>query len=333
MKKYLNKSIFYQGDLNLLPLFLAASVIWAIVTNIMYSQWGNNHIQKILYNQNMDFFATPFSIGYIVLVTIILSIVFFITVGNKRKKWKQLMIDKFTRKDIRNREMILIYGLLLIFFIIMLISASIFYIQNKTWLNYTNIFFESLIIDIVRFIVLGFLGVTVLFLLDSFVVNNIASITLMAFIFGYVFVMLLYFMEMFSEYIYYDRINIFVQIIHVTFENFMNRGYMRLFSIVFAFYSVLAIVLFYLVRRITNKIKVENMSGFFVVNFNRSWIIFMLATFMARIITWIIQVILEISTYNYLHRSTNLIIFSIISFVLYIVLKKRNGVIMSFIKG
>lgn len=332
MKKYLNKSIFYQGDLNLFPLFIIASVIWAISANVMISSWGMN-MSGILYNSKYYGWSTMFTPEYMVIFAILLTVCFLITVGNKRKKWKQLMIDNFTRKDIRNREMILIYGLLLTFIVITFASIIIYYIQNRVWLQLTDLYFQDFILDIIKMGVLGFLGVTILFLIDSFVINNIACAGFIVFLCGYIFVMTIYHLNMYHYYFNGYNYSVIDQVINVLGGYKHATHFLLIYSIVNIVALILGIGAFILTRKLITKIKIENMNGFFVVQFNKKIVVFMLATIFAVMSVYMISIGIEIISYSYVEYYIGYVMFVVLSIIYFYILNRRDGLIMRYIKS
>ena len=331
MKKYLNKSIFYQGDINLFIMFAGICTIWTFFSMMMHNEWGRFAQKSILYGY--DYIETAFSLPYMIIFALLLTIAFLITVGNKRKKWRQQLADKFSRKDIRNREMILIYGLLLVFIFISIITAIIFLIQNYSWLKYTNIFTLIFISDLVKMLVLGFLGISILFLVDSFVINNMACVGLIVFLGTYFFSMSLYLLYIISQYIYVYRTALIDQVIRIVIGDMTERNYFSRFYIIMFVFLIIGIGIFILTRKLIDKIRLENMNGFFVIQFNKSVVIFMFSTFMALLSTMFIMILFDSVLILYHSSTVNFIIFIILSIVIYYILKNRNGSIMKFIKS
>lgn len=342
MKKYLNKSIFYHGDINLSPLFIAIAGVWCMVCNMMLLDWSSNKMD-ILYYVEIYYNALPLGMLYMMLYIILIMVTFFILTGNKRKKWRLQLADRFTRKDIRNREMILMYGLVLVFAVIFLISSIIYIIQNYVWIQYTTVFYQYILVDLFKIIIIGFTTVSGLFLIDSLVINNISCFGLLGFSIVYITSMVYYISLVLSNVIFnidsnvnlysYDVSNRLSIWFRVSFDGFLYNDIVLDLVLPLAIILILGIICFVGSRFLISKIKVENMNGFFVVNFDRRIVLVILSTFISLIITMFLTIFIEVTFFIVVAGLINILIFTIISVIIYIILKKRNGIIMSLIKN
>ncbi|MEG0296201.1 MAG: hypothetical protein RR620_05735 [Clostridium sp.] len=342
MKKYLNKSIFYHGDINLSPLFIAIAGVWCMVCNMILLDWSSHKIDILYYMENY-YNALPLGMLYIMLYIILIMVTFFILTGNKRKKWRLQLADRFTRKDIRNREMILMYGLVLLFSAIFLISAIIYIIQNYVWIQYTTVFYQYVLVDLFKIIIIGFTTVSGLFLIDSLVINNISCFGLLGFSIVYITSMTFYIGSV-VVYSVFDKglnINLYSHNLsnrlsiwfRVIFDGFLYSDIVKDLVIPLAIILILGIICLAASRFLISKIKVENMNGFFVVNFDRRIVLVILSTFISFIITMFVTIFIEVTFFIVVNGLINISIFTIISVMIYIILKKRNGIIISLIKN
>ncbi|HHU66218.1 hypothetical protein [Streptococcus sp.] len=182
MRKYLNKSLLYQGD-SKITLFLSIAYFAAFFFNkIIVDSFFDSNIRLYLYNLNYNYLyyekfnaeavQLMFTTLELFYLGVYLIICYSIIVGiHKRKKWSLLLSGPFSKLDIRKREFILI----IISFLVFLVSFIIAVVQN-IYLNYEIISYISgfekvFLIDLIRIISVAAITIGGLTLLDSFFSN------------------------------------------------------------------------------------------------------------------------------------------------------------------
>lgn len=283
MKKYLNKSLFYQGDskiiLPLILLYLSA----LIVNNSIINSYFENKILADLYSffYSNGYLINSF-IGILYLI-IYICIAYIISVGFfKRKKWTTLLSGPFSRMDIRKREfyIVLISALVyLIIFVGLLIQKT--YIYHDV-IRYIDSFMVRVLLDLLRMISISILAIGGLALLDSLFANLYYMIASIIFIFIYI-------MGIFMNYSYYISYyiestynivngtrNIFnyLEGYYDTFENYI--GIIIGISI---FFIIVGLICLLIGKKLTNKMLVENMNEGVIFNFPKRILEFMIVTF------------------------------------------------------
>ena len=133
MKRYLNKSLFYQGDSKIyLPLILVYLINYLVVSVIIGNYFEVELIEKLYYIPEHYYsdFNLIYGIENWIMMIVYYAICYLIIVGIfKRKKWSTLLAGPFSRLDIRKREVILMIINLELFMLVQRYQANI-------WMNY-----------------------------------------------------------------------------------------------------------------------------------------------------------------------------------------------------
>lgn len=335
MKKYLNKSLFYQGDSNiLLPLFIVY-VATFILINLTANEFFGYNIRRYMYNHAMAGYIFSFQ-SFLTLI-IYIGVIYAITVGIfKRKKWSTLLSGPFSRKDIRIRELIIIIMSIFIYIFMFLAIIGKNYIQYYDIIKYMDYFYRIVILDIIRIISISIITLGVLLILDTIFSN-------LYYLFGsiiFLFIYILLFMENYSLILncYVNGKTYGVSYIYNLLMEYLDRynmgvevSVLKVIYISIAF-IVVGITLILISKKLTNKILVENMNEGIIFDFPKKLGSFLIATFVGLAVSAFISNIINDIYFRYSLERYNLVLLrtvifftvSIISVFIFRNLKKRK---------
>lgn len=306
MKKYLNKSLFYQGDSKIILPLILLYISSIIINNLIITSYFENDLIRSLYSFNYwnNYLINTF-IGVLYLITY-LCIAYIISVGIfKRKKWTTLLSGPFSRIDIRKREfyIVLISALMyLIIFIAILIQKTYIYYEV---VRYVDSFIIIVLLDILRIISISTIAIGGLALLDSFFSNLYYMAASIIFIFIYIigiFINYSYFINYYIE-SSYNRIS-GTRIIINYLEGYYNTydNYMGITIGISIFFIVAGVICLIIGKKLTNKMLVENMNEGIIFNFPKRILEFMIVTFPGIILS---QSIVEVINARYFYYNLN----------------------------
>lgn len=171
MKKYLNKSIFFQGDAKIVTLLSVLIMIAWVALEFIINNSYNSEYRWRLYDYS-SYSYTLLGASGILILGMFLVVSFIVICGLfKRKKWATLLSGPFSKIDIRKRELTLMI-VSIVGFILMFLLVSIRYsIANDILVSYTKGYWTYVIIDIIRVIVIGLTITSILFVIDSLTSN------------------------------------------------------------------------------------------------------------------------------------------------------------------
>lgn len=288
MKKYLNKSLFYQGDANIfLPLCIVYVGIF-IFTLIDVNNYFIYDIKGYLYNQNYEKNIVYFE-NILILISYII-IIYIITVGIfKRKKWSTFLAGPFSRIDIRTRELIIILISVIIYIFIFLAVVFKNYIQHYEIIRYINDFYKVIIYDVLRIASISMITIGVLAVLDSIFANLYYLIGAGIFSFIYLLLFINNYSYIFSQYIYgRDYGSSYIYNGLSEYITGYNRGNEMTFLQVICtsmIFIIIGLILLYISKILTNKMLVENMNEGIIFNLPKKFGYFMIVTFIGLLIT------------------------------------------------
>lgn len=346
MRKYLNKSLLYQGDLKIIVFLCVVYLIAFFLNKSIVDDYFNYNIINKLYNlnnysQGIEFIITG---GAILLLTVYLMICYSIIVGlHKRKKWSLFLSGPFSKLDIRKRE----FTLMIISFLVFLFSYIISVIQN-VYLNYEVIYYignfgTSFLLDIIRIICISTLIIGCLALLDCFFSNLYFVFGSMIFILAYLFTLLINLEGYIVMYTYANRaFNIIIENIQYYLEGYYFYGdyagnldratiILRVQGISTALF-VIGIILIIISKGLTKNMFVENMNEGILMKFPKKAFKFMLITFSGLVLAPFLSELINEFYFSYTLNANMLfavkllivIIFSFISS--YLLKMRKNGV-------
>jgi hypothetical protein len=330
MKKYLNKSLFYQGDAKIiLPLSIAyiGVILFSKISLSNYFDW---QIKQRLYGYYQDSFVLSFD--SIVILLLYLIIVYIISVGIfKRKKWSTLLAGPFSRMDIRTREFIIVVMSAIFYLLCYLVIVGQETVQNIEIISYIGNFKEIVIIDVIRIISISTITIGGLALLDSIFSNMYYLFGSLIFIIIYMISLLINFEV--SRYIYLYNGDRGLRYLYNGIMEYLG-GYSigneisnLQIACISVFFIITGIVLIVIAKKLTNKMLVEYMNEGIIFEFPRRIAKFMLITFPGIILAPILSSLIDEFYFNYTLSDSylifiRLVIVIIITFFSNLALKK-----------
>ena len=330
MKKYLNKSLFYQGDAKIiLPLSIAyiGVILFSKISLSNYFDW---QIKQRLYGYYQDSFVLSFD--SIVILLLYLIIVYIISVGIfKRKKWSTLLAGPFSRMDIRTREFIIVVMSAIFYLLCYLVIVGQETVQNIEIISYIGNFKEIVIIDVIRIISISTITIGGLALLDSIFSNMYYLFGSLIFIIIYMISLLINFEVSRYTYLYngdrglrYLYNGIMEYLGGYSIGNEISNLQIACISV---FFIITGIVLIVIAKKLTNKMLVEYMNEGIIFEFPRRIAKFMLITFPGIILAPILSSLIDEFYFNYTLSDSylifiRLVIVIIITFFSNLALKK-----------
>lgn len=324
MKRYLNRSLFYQGDSKIILPLILLYISSIIINNLIITSYFENDLLRSLYsfNYGMDYLINKF-IGILYLITY-LCIAYIISVGIfKRKKWTTLLSGPFSRMDIRKREFFIVLMSALIYLIIfigILIQKTYIYYEV---VRYVDSFMVKVLLDILRIISISTIAIGGLALLDSFFSNLYYMVASIIFIFIYI-------MGIFMNYSYYISyyIDSTYNIISGTrnifnyLEGYYNtyENYIGIIISISIFFIVVGLICLLIGKKLTSKMLVENMNEGIIFNFPKKILEFMIVTFPGIILSQSIVGVINGRYFYYSLDESSIIKFNIITMVVLIVI-------------
>ncbi|WP_278599626.1 hypothetical protein [Clostridium tertium] len=302
MKKYLNKSLFYQGDAKIiLPLSIAyiGVILFSKISLSNYFDW---QIKQRLYGYYQDSFVLSFD--SIVILLLYLIIVYIISVGIfKRKKWSTLLAGPFSRMDIRTREFIIVVMSAIFYLLCYLVIVGQEIVQNIEIISYIGNFKEIVIIDVIRIISISTITIGGLALLDSIFSNMYYLFGSLIFIIIYMISLLINFEV--SRYIYLYNGDRGLRYLYNGIMEYLG-GYSigneisnLQIACISVFFIITGIVLIFIAKKLTNKMLVEYMNEGIIFEFPRRIAKFMLITFPGIILAPILSSLIDEFYFNY----------------------------------
>lgn len=330
MKKYLNRSLFYQGDAKIILPLTIAYIGVILFSKISLSNYFDWQIKQRLYGYYQDSFVLSFD--SIVILLLYLIIVYIISVGIfKRKKWSTLLVGPFSRMDIRTREFIIVVMSAIFYLLCYLVIVGQETVQNIEIISYIGNFKEIVIIDVIRIISISTITIGGLALLDSIFSNMYYLFGSLIFIIIYMISLLINFEV--SRYIYLYNGDRGLRYLYNGIMEYLG-GYSigneisnLQIACISVFFIITGIVLIVIAKKLTNKMLVEYMNEGIIFEFPRRIAKFMLITFPGIILAPILSSLIDEFYFNYTLSDSylifiRLVIVIIITFFSNLALKK-----------
>ncbi|MDC4238588.1 hypothetical protein NE398_00170 [Clostridium tertium] len=330
MKKYLNRSLFYQGDAKIILPLAIAYIGVILFSKISLSNYFDWQIKQRLYGYYQDSFVLSFD--SIVILLLYLIIVYIISVGIfKRKKWSTLLAGPFSRMDIRTREFIIVVMSAIFYLLCYLVIVGQETVQNIEIISYIGNFKEIVIIDVIRIISISTITIGGLALLDSIFSNMYYLFGSLIFIIIYMISLLINFEV--SRYIYLYNGDRGLRYLYNGIMEYLG-GYSigneisnLQIACISVFFIITGIVLIVIAKKLTNKMLVEYMNEGIIFEFPRRIAKFMLITFPGIILAPILSSLIDEFYFNYTLSDSylifiRLVIVIIITFFSNLALKK-----------
>lgn len=330
MKKYLNKSLFYQGDAKIILPLAIAYIGVILFSKISLSQYFDWQIKQRLYGYYQDSFI--FSFDGVVILLLYLIIVYIISVGIfKRKKWSTLLAGPFSRMDIRTREFIIVIMSAIFYLLCYLVIVGQETVQNIEIISYMGNFRKIVIIDVIRIISISTITIGGLALLDSIFSNMYYLFGSLIFIIIYMISLLINFEV--SRYIYLYNGDRGIRYLYNGIMEYLwgysigNEISNLQIACISVFFIITGIVLIVIAKKLTNKMLVEYMNEGIIFEFPRRIAKFMLITFPGIILAPILSSLIDEFYFNYTLSNLylifiRLVIVIIITFFSNLALKK-----------
>lgn len=302
MKKYFNKTTFYQGDGSIIIPLLIVYVAAFIVNILSVSNYFDWTIKTFLYGEGFN--EGIFSFAHILFFGLYLVIVYIMTVGVfKRKKWSTLLSGPFSRMDIRKREFFIVSLSAIVYIVAFLFSILRGWCKEKEILSYMGNFHEIVLIDTLRLISVGIIIIGVLALLDSIIAN-------IYFLFGSAIFLFIYLILLYSNFgqalsYYNDNYVYGLRYVINGVMEYAQIGYygnpMSNFQIIIISIIIITIgsILVFIAKKLTNKMLLENMNEGIIFDFPKKIARFLIITFPGMIVSLFISEILESMYFRY----------------------------------
>lgn len=287
MKKYLNRNIFFQGDAKICSLLISLLILtWVLLESYVNS---SNYYRWILYSDlNYGYNTTPLGGVGIIILVIFLTMSFMIVCGIfKRKKWSTLLSGPFSRMDIRKRELTLMICCIVGFILIFLLVCIRYAIANETLISYIKGFWLLVGIDIIRIVIVSLSVISVLFCIDSLTSNMYVTLAALFSIATYCGVIIATIANLFL-WGYNPKIENVNVWISNTIEAILigNKEYVYSYNLIIAIMLLLLLtsVCFIIAKRLTKKIRIENMGDALIFRPIMKILPFLLSTFIGMVV-------------------------------------------------
>lgn len=342
MKKYFNKNIFFQGDAKIFSVLMSLLLLVGVFLDITMNNSNYNDYRFMLYNYS-DQVKNPLGIVGMFILVVFLVICFVLICGMfKGKKWATLLSGPFSRIDIRKRELTLMIGCIIGFILLFLLVCERNYIANDVLNSYIKGFWILVVIDIIRIVVVSAALTSILFFIDSLTSNMYVTLGSMFAICAYCIVVII---TIGSSFLWaYNSIvrkvwgYITIMIDSILFGSEINI-HKYIFFTGLIILIIITIVCTIITKKLTEKIKVENMGDALIFRSIRKIAPILLSTLIGMIVGTIIftgllvdnrlEVVLNTVTYPLMSIG----IITIISIIIYIIIKYISTVLKNKIPG
>lgn len=287
MKRYLNKSLFYQGDSKIyLPLILVYLANYLITSVIIADYFEFELIDKLYYVPQHYYsdFNLIYGIENWIIMIVYYTVCYLIIVGFfKRKKWSTLLSGPFSRLDIRKRELILMGISFLVYLFTFIIAIVQNMYLNFELITYVNDFYKIISLDILRIIAISFIGISIVAILDSFFSNAYYFIASMILLILYGILIINNFHNVIYNFIYGNKY--FLKTIDLI-RGYLVGGFLEInkADTVIIYVSLililLSIVFIYVAKNLTKNMLVENMNEGIIFELPKKIMKFIISTFL-----------------------------------------------------
>lgn len=178
MKKYLNKGLIYQWFNSTKMIILLGLIAWGFTSNILVEQ----NIRRVSYEISISFLNgySTYTIFSYVILGIIFAMIHFMAQGiNKRNNNMFLTSSPYTKKQIKYNELICLFINLLIFTAVFVYINIMAYLRHYDLMSIIDGYFTVLIIETLKIILFGAIGIYILLIVDSMFSNTIIGIICM----------------------------------------------------------------------------------------------------------------------------------------------------------
>lgn len=201
MRRYLNKALIYQWFNSAKFAIIAGILFWGLYANFLISDVYRSEMYNI---QRLDSnsFRTVGLEQYFILGLIFL-VIYVLTFGNNKRNTEIFLCSgPYTRKQIKFNELFC-YMITLGFFILTYLYIAVtFYIRNMDSFVIINGYSTIIMVEIIRILLFGILGIIILLTIEAMFSNNMVGIMFMIIIpFSFVFSIMKKFYHYYSMWI------------------------------------------------------------------------------------------------------------------------------------
>jgi len=191
MNKYFNKALMYQWFNSTKLAILIGILVWGFFSNIMIESEIFN-MKNIISYHALNSFST-FSIEKYLSLRVIFIAIYFIGQGiNKRNNDMFLYNGPYTKKQLRINQLICLLITLVLFTVTYVYIAIMAYLRNRALMNIVDGYLNVMLIEFMKVIVLGIIGILFLMICDLLFSNIAASIIGIMFVLPISFISIIY---------------------------------------------------------------------------------------------------------------------------------------------
>ena len=174
MKKYLNKGLLYSWfNCAKMPIIIGI-FIWGFIANMIIDDNLSRLKSDMAYNFSNDLYTV--NIGEYFMLGIIFTAIYFISKGiNKRNTEMFLSSGPYTKKQIKNNELICLLITLVVFIITYAYIALMVYVRNREFLSIVEGYQNIILIEITRITLIGVIGIIFMSVIDSMFSNSVVG--------------------------------------------------------------------------------------------------------------------------------------------------------------
>lgn len=178
MKKYFNKGLIYQWFNSAKMIILLGIIAWGIVYRINIESIISDTSFRI--SNGFENYYLTFSFMHYAVLGVIFALIHFVSQGiNKRNNSIFLTSAPYTKKQIKYNEFICLMATLIVFIIVMIYMNMLSYMRHYELIAIFDGYFKGLLIEVIRMILFGTIGILLLLIIDSMFVNTILGIICM----------------------------------------------------------------------------------------------------------------------------------------------------------
>ena len=178
MKRYLNKALIYQWFNSAKFAIIAGILFWGVYANSLIGSVYRSVMYSIK-RLDSNSFKTAGLEQYFVLGLIFL-VIYVLTFGNNKRNTEIFLCSgPYTKKQIKFNELFCYLITLGTFVLTYLYIAATFYIRNMDSFVIMNGYSTIIMIEIVRIILFGMLGIIIMLIIESMFSNSMVGIMFM----------------------------------------------------------------------------------------------------------------------------------------------------------
>ena len=174
MRKYLNKGLLYEWFTASKMPILIGLVTWGFIARRILGSYISIKRDDIAGAESNHFMAADLG-DYFILGVIFLAIYSFANGVSKRNTTMFLCSGPFTKRQIKINELICLLITLGLFIIMYLYIAVTIYVKNNELMSIVNCYPQVILIEVVRLMLFGIIGILLMIEIDSLFSNSIIA--------------------------------------------------------------------------------------------------------------------------------------------------------------